>query len=199
MPKFKTLNRDVPICSHAFINTIDFSKDERIKIDFTADKNILIERFKQRERIKESASDKNIELYYKSYEEVLKDSISNILETTDKDVIKKITNLIFNYYTRKENSIIDLKIKAETGEFHGRTCGIIKQENKFLIMRVNKTSYYHIPGGHIEIEEDSEQAVIHEIKEEIGCDVQETNLFAIQENFWTRNNKKCHGIEFVQR
>ena len=91
---------------------------------------------------------------------------------------------------------MDLKIKTETKEFHGRTCGIIKQEDKFLIMRVNKTSYYHIPGGHIEIGEDSEQTVIREIKEEIGCDVEKAKLFAIQENFWTRNNKKCHGIEF---
>ena len=91
---------------------------------------------------------------------------------------------------------MDLKIKNETKEFHGRTCGIIKQENNFLIMRVNNTSYYHIPGGHIEIGEDSKQAIIREIKEEIGCDIQETSLFAIQENFWTRNNKQCHGIEF---
>lgn len=91
---------------------------------------------------------------------------------------------------------MDLKIKTEKEEFHGRTCGIIKQDNKFLIMWVNKTAYFHIPGGHIEIGEDSEQAVIREIKEEIGCDVQETKLFAIEENFWLRNNKKCHGIEF---
>ena len=91
---------------------------------------------------------------------------------------------------------MDLKIKTETEEFHGRTCGIIKQENKFLIMRVNKTSYFHIPGGHIEIGEDSKEAIIREIKEEIGCDVQEANLFVIQENFWIRNNRKCHGIEF---
>ena len=91
---------------------------------------------------------------------------------------------------------MDLKIKTETEEFHGRTCGIIKQENKFLIMRVNKTSYFHIPGGHIEIGEDSKEAVIREIKEEIGCDVQESNLFVIQENFWIRNNIKCYGIEF---
>ena len=91
---------------------------------------------------------------------------------------------------------MDLKIKTEEEEFHGRTCGIIKQENSFLIMRVNETPYYHIPGGHIEIGEDSKQAIIREIKEEIGCDVQEADLFEIQENFWTRNNKKCHGIEF---
>lgn len=91
---------------------------------------------------------------------------------------------------------MDLKIKSETQEFHGRTCGIIKQGDKFLIMRVNKTNYYHIPGGHIEIGEDSKTGVIREIKEEIGCDVQEARLFAIQENFWTRNEKECHGIEF---
>lgn len=91
---------------------------------------------------------------------------------------------------------MDLKIKTEAEEFHGRTCGIIKQDNYFLIMRVNRTPYYHIPGGHIEIGEDSNQAVIREIKEEIGCDVNRTNLFAIQENFWKRKGKQCHGIEF---
>lgn len=91
---------------------------------------------------------------------------------------------------------MDLKIKTDNEEFHGRTCGIIKQKDKFLIMRVNQTSYYHIPGGHIEIGEDSKQALTREIKEEIGCDIQEPRLFAIQENFWERNNRKCHGIEF---
>lgn len=91
---------------------------------------------------------------------------------------------------------MDLKIKTDTQEFHGRTCGIIKQDNYFLIMRVNKTPYYHIPGGHIEIGEDSNQTVIREIKEEIGCSVNRTNLFAIQENFWERKGKQCHGIEF---
>lgn len=91
---------------------------------------------------------------------------------------------------------MDLKIKTEKEEFHVRTCGVIKQEDKFLIMRVNETPYYHIPGGHIEIGEDSREALIREIKEEIGCDVKEANLFAIQENFWSKNNRKCHGIEF---
>ncbi len=91
---------------------------------------------------------------------------------------------------------MDLKIKSETQEFHGRTCGIIKQGDKFLIMRVNKTNYYHIPGGHIEIGEDSRAGVIREIKEEIGCDVQYAKLFVIQENFWERKGKMCHGIEF---
>lgn len=94
VPEFKNLKGDYVICSHAFINTIDFSKDERIKIDFKSDKNILIERFKKRENITETTFDKNIELYYKSYEEVLKDSVSNILDITDKETIAKINKLI---------------------------------------------------------------------------------------------------------
>lgn len=94
MPEFKNLDKDYVICSHAFINTINFSEDERIRIDFSVDKKILIERFKQRENILEKAFDENIELYYKSYENVLKDSISTILDTTDKEIIEKINDLI---------------------------------------------------------------------------------------------------------
>ena len=94
MPEFKNLDKDYVICSHAFINTINFSEDERIRIDFSVDKKIFIERFKQRENILEKAFDENIELYYKSYENVLKDSISTILNTTDKEIIEKINDLI---------------------------------------------------------------------------------------------------------
>lgn len=54
----------------------------------------VIQRFKQRENITENTFDKNIELYYKSYEEVLKDNVSNTLDTTDKDIIEKINDLI---------------------------------------------------------------------------------------------------------
>lgn len=91
---------------------------------------------------------------------------------------------------------MDLKFKTETEEFHVRAAGIIKQENKFLIMKVNNKEYYHIPGGHIETGEDSKQALIREIKEELNINIKEMNLFAIQENFWKANNKNCHGIEF---
>ncbi len=81
------------IAMHLLIQLI-FSEDERIRIDFSVDKKFLIERFKQRENILEKAFDENIELYYKSYENVLKDSISTILDTTDKDIIEKINDLI---------------------------------------------------------------------------------------------------------
>lgn len=91
---------------------------------------------------------------------------------------------------------MDLKFKTETEEFHVRVAAIIKKENKFLIMKVNDKEYYHIPGGHIETGENSKQALIREIKEELDLNLKEMQLFLTQENFWKTNNKNCHGIEF---
>lgn len=93
-PNFKILNKEYIIFSHAFMNTINFPIKSRIKIDFTTDKNTLICRFKQRENILDNSFDKNIEIYYKSYEEVLKDSDSTILNTADKNILEKINKLI---------------------------------------------------------------------------------------------------------
>lgn len=96
MPEFKNFNKDYIICSHAFINTIIFSKDARIQIDLVANPKILIQRFRERENITENTFDEKIKLYYKSYEEVLKDIDSNILDTNDNQIIEKINNLIKN-------------------------------------------------------------------------------------------------------
>lgn len=105
-----------------------------------------------------------------------------------------VDNNAIAYY----NNRMDIKIKDTENKqkFYSRTCGIIKQEDKFLIMRVNKTVHYHIPGGHIEIGEDSKTAVIREIKEEVGCDVRVKNLISINENFFERKETKFHGVEF---
>lgn len=94
MPDYKILNKNYVICSHAFINTMCFFEEERIKIDFTDTKRCLIKRFKKRENIKVDTFDRNLELYFKSYEEILKYNISNTLYATDRDIIKKIKDLI---------------------------------------------------------------------------------------------------------
>ena len=65
MPKFEIFNKEYIICSHAFINTIDFLENERIRIDFIADEEILIDRFKRRENITKNEFDENIIKYYK--------------------------------------------------------------------------------------------------------------------------------------
>lgn len=54
----------------------------------------------------------------------------------------------------------------------------------------------HIPGGHIEIGEDSLVDVTREIKEELGYTVKNATLFCIQENFYEKKGIIQHGIEY---
>ena len=92
-PKYTNLDKSVIVCSHAFINTIEFTKKTRIKIDFTSDKSIIINRFKNREKI-EDGLDNKLKLYYKSYEDILTGSKAILLDTTKIDVTDKILKLL---------------------------------------------------------------------------------------------------------
>lgn len=90
----------------------------------------------------------------------------------------------------------EVKFKNDEYNYYNRAVGIIKKDDKFLIMSVDDSPYYHIPGGHTLIGEDSITAVKREIKEELGFTVKDTNLFCIQENFYKKNDVVHHGIEF---
>lgn len=92
-PKFKNLNKNLLICSHAFINTVEFTNETRIRIDFTSDKDILVNRFKNRENIEDNLEE-NIKLYYQSYEDLLLNSHAILLDTTKLNVIDKILKLL---------------------------------------------------------------------------------------------------------
>jgi ADP-ribose pyrophosphatase YjhB (NUDIX family) len=91
---------------------------------------------------------------------------------------------------------MDIKIKADDVSFHFRSRGLIEQDGKFLVARCDDVPYYHIPGGHVEIGEDTKQAICRELKEEIGCgEVTVKNLFCANEVFYVHNNKKFHSVE----
>jgi 8-oxo-dGTP pyrophosphatase MutT (NUDIX family) len=63
-------------------------------------------------------------------------------------------------------------------------------------MNVDNAPYYHIPGGHIEVGEDSLSAVAREIKEELDYTVKNATLFCIQENFYEKKGVGQHGVEY---
>lgn len=90
----------------------------------------------------------------------------------------------------------EVKFKTEDYNYYNRVAGIIKQDNKILILNVDDSPYYHIPGGHIEIGEDSLTAVTREIKEELNYTVKKANLFCTQENFYKKKGVIQHGVEY---
>ena len=77
--------------------------------------------------------------------------------------------------------------------------GIINKGNKVLLTKRSKNivegGKWCIPGGHINKWEKSKDAVIREIKEEIGFNVTKTKFLFMHEEFVKR--LKLHGVVFV--
>lgn len=66
---------------------------------------------------------------------------------------------------------------------YGAVFGILEKDGKIAMLQRQNTSYYDggycFPAGHIEEWETSPQAMIREIKEEVGVDVRESDLCPI--------------------
>ena len=74
----------------------------------------------------------------------------------------------------------DVKIWKDEGGFKLRVCGIIKNKDKYL---VSIEEFYSFPGGHVHIAENTDEAVVREIKEETNIDVKIDKLLAIVQLF----------------
>ena len=76
---------------------------------------------------------------------------------------------------------------------------IINNMDEILLVKSHKwkNKKYSVPGGHVELGESFEEAVIREVKEETGLDVVPKRLFMIQECVYPKEFiKKKHFIFF---
>ncbi len=91
----------------------------------------------------------------------------------------------------------DVKIKLEGSKFKYRVNGIIIRDGKILTTKMKNNISYCLPGGHVEIGEDSREAIIREMKEEVETNVTIEKEIAIVENFYLDNNNlQTHEISF---
>ena len=92
---------------------------------------------------------------------------------------------------------MDIKIKSDEGRFKFRVCGIVEKDEKILVMRMNENKFYCLPGGHVELGEDTNTAILREMKEELAYEVQINKLACVHQNlFKTENGKPFHEIGF---
>ena len=89
----------------------------------------------------------------------------------------------------------DIRIKNDKFSFHYRVAGLIEQNGKFLIQKIDGYHYYILPGGHVKLGESSRDAIGREILEEVGCDIKSSKLFCVHENFYMKNGVLEHFIE----
>lgn len=91
---------------------------------------------------------------------------------------------------------MDIKIVDKDIKFKCRVSGIFLDNGKVLVNKYGDDTYC-LPGGYVNIGETSEDAVLRELKEEIGIDFKIDSYAGIMENFFVNlRNQKTHGIDF---
>lgn len=73
----------------------------------------------------------------------------------------------------------------------------IQHENKILVCKTRQKDYYFFPGGHIDFGEGSKQALIRELKEELGVSVKKCSFIGVAENMYEEEGRKHHEINLV--
>jgi ADP-ribose pyrophosphatase YjhB (NUDIX family)/DNA-binding XRE family transcriptional regulator len=86
----------------------------------------------------------------------------------------------------------DIKLNIKNVNFSYRVGGFLIKDNKILLTKRNNK--YTIPGGHIRVNETSEEALIREFKEETNIDVEISNFVATLENFFNLKGNDHHEI-----
>ena len=88
--------------------------------------------------------------------------------------------------------MMNLDFEKDNYKFNARASAIIlnTDKTKILLFKVEDgRDYYLLPGGRIEIFEDSKSAITREVKEELGYEL-DFDFCSIQENFAIRDNKR---------
>ena len=90
-----------------------------------------------------------------------------------------------------------INIKNEHYTFKFRVSGVIIKDGKVLLVEMDDAGFYCLPGGHVELGETTEEAMIREMKEETTKDTYIKKYLGNIENFFVnKHNVSIHEIAF---
>lgn len=82
---------------------------------------------------------------------------------------------------------MDISFRMDEEKFNYRVCGLILSDEKILAMHDERSPYYYLPGGRVKMGETAEQAVIREIKEELGILAEIKRPLWLNQSFFTED------------
>ena len=88
----------------------------------------------------------------------------------------------------------DFRTKVGKTVFGVRATALIVQNNQLLVTK--EDDYFYTIGGAIQVNERTEEAVVREVKEELGVKAQAGQLAFVVENRFEQDGVSYHNIEF---
>lgn len=82
---------------------------------------------------------------------------------------------------------MDISFKIANEKFNYRVCAIMICDGKILAMHDERSPYYYLPGGRVEIGETAEHAVIREVQEELGVTPKIVRPLWLNQAFFTED------------
>ncbi len=82
------------------------------------------------------------------------------------------------------------------GTFNYRVAAVLIHEGKLLAMKDERSPYYYIPGGRVKLGERAEDAVLREVREELGIEGRIERPLWLNQGFFTEDTcaERFHEI-----
>ncbi|MCI5795319.1 MAG: NUDIX domain-containing protein [Ruminococcus sp.] len=90
---------------------------------------------------------------------------------------------------------MDISFKIGNEKFNYRVCAMIISDGKILAMHDERSPYYYLPGGRVAIGETAENAVVREIREELGVTPKIVRPVWLNQAFFTEDVDNLHYHE----
>ena len=82
---------------------------------------------------------------------------------------------------------MDISFDQGNQKFNYRVCAMIISENRILAMHDERSPYFYLPGGRVKMGETAEQAVVREIREELGVTMKIARPLWLNQAFFTED------------
>lgn len=79
---------------------------------------------------------------------------------------------------------MDITFKTPEGRFNYRVCAMIIHDGRILAMKDQISPYYYLPGGRVQLHETADDAVLREVREELGADARIVRPLWLNQGFF---------------
>ena len=130
--------------------------------------------------------------FIKSFNAEVKPIIDDLLERYNSKVIVFHSHEEADDYLRGIKN--DLTIKTNEGLFNHRVASVIVSNGKLLAQKNIKDNTYYLVGGRVAFGESTEDALVREVREELGVNITSYRPLWVNECFFIDGGKKFHEI-----
>ena len=82
---------------------------------------------------------------------------------------------------------MDITFTTEEGRFNYRVCAVLLDQGRILAMHDERSPYFYLPGGRVRMGERAEDAVLREVREELGIEAKILRPLWLSQSFFNED------------